>query len=629
MLLLRRLNTRFVLHWPVMALVFGLAYFAAITLGQATSLRPSTIATFWPAAGLYVAALLLAAPRRWPALIAAAACTNLTCEVLMLGKPIAMVLGFAAANALEALTGAVLIRLLTRTERAAITPGARLRDTLAVAAGAAASPVVGATLGAAAVALATGAPFAATWPVWWAADALGILVAAPLALTAAHDLSARDHAAPIRRGEATLSFGVILAAALTIFWLPTHAATPALPPFLVLPPLVWTAVRLAPLPAMAAAALVAVVATAGTAAGFGVYAALGLSHAQLSVLLQMFLCVMVGTSQVLTAVITERRAALHRVAQANTGLEAAVTARAQALSDSEARLRVALLAAELGVWRWDVARGIDKLAWDARCKALHFLPADAPVTLEAWLETVVPEDRQVAQAGIDPALAPDNPNDDYACEYRVRCPDGTVRWLAATGRAFFRTDPASSARRRAIHVLGVTRDITHAREAEQERRRHEARQSYLLALNRSLHDLSDPRAMMQAASALLGQHLGAAQVGFAKIDDAQIHARVRQAWNDGRVASVAGTWRVHDIGAGLTEALRAGHTVAIPDIPREPRASDALETYRRIGVRALLGVPLIRDDCLVALLFVHHPEPRTWTADDVALAEETCQRLCA
>ena len=75
------------------------------------------------------------------------------------------------------------------------------------------------------------------------------------------------------------------------------------------------------------------------------------------------------------------------------------------------------------------------------------------------------------------ALDPADPRDDYACEYRVKHPDGTVLWLSAIGRAFFEPDPASPRKRRAVFMAGALRDVTEAhlakaaRESE-ERLRH-------------------------------------------------------------------------------------------------------------------------------------------------------------
>jgi len=125
---------------------------------------------------------------------------------------------------------------------------------------------------------------------------------------------------------------------------------------------------------------------------------------------------------------------------------------------SERKLRLALDAAELGIWRWEP--GTREMQWDSRCKALFGLPADACVTYEIWANAIGPENRDRAEANFARALDPADPHDETLCEYRVMHPDGTTRWLYSRGRAFFEPDLQSRSRRRAIFLSGAIRDVT-------------------------------------------------------------------------------------------------------------------------------------------------------------------------
>src|SRR5208337_3090361 len=49
---------------------------------------------------------------------------------------------------------------------------------------------------------------------------------------------------------------------------------------------------------------------------------------------------------------------------------------------SERKLRLALDAAELGIWRWET--GSQEMQWDSRCRAMFGVPPDARVTHETW-----------------------------------------------------------------------------------------------------------------------------------------------------------------------------------------------------------------------------------------------------
>ncbi len=159
--------------------------------------------------------------------------------------------------------------------------------------------------------------------------------------------------------------------------------------------------------------------------------------------------------------------------------------------------------------------------------------------------------------------------------------------------------------------------------------RESERQAFLLALSESLRDRSDPESMMDAACAALGRRLRAAQVGIAELDADREHVVVRRDWNDGRLPSVAGRWRMEEFGRAFAEAMKSGETFAIPDVAADERtnAPATLSIFESIGTHAFLDVPLMRNGQLAAVLFVNHPEPRAWTPEALELAEETVRRL--
>ena len=125
---------------------------------------------------------------------------------------------------------------------------------------------------------------------------------------------------------------------------------------------------------------------------------------------------------------------------------------------SDQKLRLALTAAELGTWRMETRTR--EIQWDERSKALFGLPPDARVSYKNWANAILPEDKVSAEADVARALDPDEPHDEMACEFRVRHPDGTVRWLSSIGRAFFEPDPQSRSGRRAVFISGAMRDVT-------------------------------------------------------------------------------------------------------------------------------------------------------------------------
>ena len=106
----------------------------------------------------------------------------------------------------------------------------------------------------------------------------------------------------------------------------------------------------------------------------------------------------------------------------------------ETLLESEVRLRLAVESAEMGAWDFDPMTGV--LNCSDRCKAVFGLPADAHVDHLVFLERLHPEDRRCIDEIMKAAL--DQTGEGrYGAEFRSIWPDGTQRWIMASGRALF------------------------------------------------------------------------------------------------------------------------------------------------------------------------------------------------
>jgi PAS domain S-box-containing protein len=144
--------------------------------------------------------------------------------------------------------------------------------------------------------------------------------------------------------------------------------------------------------------------------------------------------------------------------------------RAQAaLMESEERLRLVAQAAGIGTWDFDPRTGTGR--WDRTAMAAGGLPQDEPgYDVETWLRLVHPDDRGRASAAFLASLAPGGPT--YDVEFRGARPaaDGGTRWISSQGAVL--RDRASGA---ALHAVGILRDVTARRRAEEQLRESEAR----------------------------------------------------------------------------------------------------------------------------------------------------------
>jgi PAS domain S-box-containing protein len=177
----------------------------------------------------------------------------------------------------------------------------------------------------------------------------------------------------------------------------------------------------------------------------------------------------------------------------------------------------------------------------------------------------------------------------------------------------------------------VFRDVTARRRAEDAVRRSEERQAFLLNLSDALRPLNDSGEIIAAASDALGRHLGAAQVTYAESDPSGEYVTIEREWNDGSIPSNARRHRLDEFGSAFIADLKQGRSSAIPDVAADPRTSsaEAVATFARASIKALLNVPLIKDGRLVAVLGVHSGTVHDWQPEEVAVAEEVAERTWA
>jgi PAS domain S-box-containing protein len=162
--------------------------------------------------------------------------------------------------------------------------------------------------------------------------------------------------------------------------------------------------------------------------------------------------------------IAERERAQDALRQVNHELEARVRQRTEALveahrgvRENEERLRMAMEIGRIAAWQRDPATG--DMSWSTDPEALFGFPAGAFGEGRRMFRALHAEDRRRVEGLLEDALR----TGLYESEHRLVRPDGSIVWVTERGR-IVRSENGGADR-----MLGVSRDVSAQRRAEQER----------------------------------------------------------------------------------------------------------------------------------------------------------------
>jgi PAS domain S-box-containing protein len=255
----------------------------------------------------------------------------------------------------------------------------------------------------------------------------------------------------------------------------------------------------------------------------------------------------------------------------------------QAVLDRDQRLELAMAASRTGIWEWDVATGA--LAWSREICALHGVaPDEAPPDFDDYLTRLVhPDDRERLRTTAETAV---RDGSQFDLEFRVVTPDGLVRWTNGVARVF--VDDAGNPAR----MIGIGRDITDRRRAEEERDRllaaerkaHEIRETFIGVLS---HELRTPITTIYGGVKVLAR-------GRRSIDEEREILRDVEAESD----------RLHRLVEDLLVLARAERGSLEPEVDpirlgnvvERIVAAEQARSAVRFALESAPGMPLVRGD---------------------------------
>jgi PAS domain S-box-containing protein len=168
-------------------------------------------------------------------------------------------------------------------------------------------------------------------------------------------------------------------------------------------------------------------------------------------------------------------------------------------------------------------------------------------------------------------------------------------------------------------VAGTTRDVT-------DRYQEKLRTDALIRLTDAIRSMDRPQDLIFAASQILGETLRTDRVGYGAIDPELETVYVERDWTAPGVQSLSDMlYKFREFGSYIDD-LKLGRCVVIHDVGTDPRTMRDAHSFRNLGVEAVVNVPVLEQGKLVAVLLVHHSQPRRWTDGEVSLVSEAAER---
>lgn len=184
---------------------------------------------------------------------------------------------------------------------------------------------------------------------------------------------------------------------------------------------------------------------------------------------------------------------------------------ADELRASEEHLRLALDAAHMGIFDWNITE--DKIVWTLWLEELWgYQPGEFNGTYDGVLQRLHPDDLPDFEAKIRHSIEQNQP---FHHEFRVVWPNQSVHWILSNGLL----SKSSLNGKTNEHMRGVVLDITHRKLAEEQTLRH---QQQLRALSSRLENLREAErtAISREIHDELGQMLTATSMDLSWIEHA-------------------------------------------------------------------------------------------------------------
>lgn len=312
---------------------------------------------------------------------------------------------------------------------------------------------------------------------------------------------------------------------------------------------------------------------------------------------------------------------------------------------SEKQLLIALEAAQMGTWNWNIQTG--KVTHSVITEAIYGLnPGSFEGRYDDFLKSIHPEDREMVSESVRRTF---EEKAEYDLEFRIIRPDGVVRWVASKGQVYYskKVDDKSHASMEystnndlsmsvnaaetqslPVRMTGINIDITERKHTQEELQRQNRRSQLFAEVTLKIRQSLQIQEILQTTVTEVQRILQCDRVVIFKIGSTGFGKIVTEAVNQNCFSIL--TQRINDdyFATEYLQKYNQGRIYAVDDIQKAEIPPCLREFMQELEIKAKLAVPILIKAKFWGLLVAHQcTTPRQWSSFEVELLGQLADQI--
>lgn len=292
---------------------------------------------------------------------------------------------------------------------------------------------------------------------------------------------------------------------------------------------------------------------------------------------------------------------------------------AEALQESEKRWQLALDGNNDGIW--DLNFKTNKVFFSTRWKEmLGYKGHEISNGWDEWIKRIHPDERDWVLQALQDHFAKKTPF--YVCEYRVRCQDGSYKWILDRGQALW------DALGDIVRMVSSYTDITDRKQAEEELKRQNLRSQLFAEITLKIRESLQIEEILQTAVTEVQKLLQADRVLIFKLETDGSGTVVQEAVLPGWPVILGKNLLDTCFKEKYLEKYRQGRVSKIEDIESSDISPCHREFLGQFAIKSNLVVPILLREGIWGLLVANQcAAPRQWNNSETDLLQQLANQI--